>query len=290
MPLATKARPGAHHKKRQAKHHRRSKDYLKPYWPYIPLLLIISAGFALGNYLSNPGHVLGTQSSFNSALLLSDTNQDRTSDHESNLLLSSQLDQAAQAKANDMVNNNYWAHVSPSGKTPWTFIIGSGYKYSEAGENLAYGFNSSSQVISAWMASPEHRANMLKSSYSDVGFGIAESPNFQGQGPKVIVVAEYAKPLAVTALTNSNLAATIMPSSQSVSRIQVSTSSYVSEFVVVALVASGGTYVILRHGLGVRKLVKEGEVYIASHPLLDILIVAIFTFSVVYSHSAGFIS
>jgi len=253
------------------------------------MLLIVGAGFTLSNFLSNSSHVLGTQSSFSSAALLSQTNQDRTTDHENSLTLNTELAQAAQAKANDMVSNNYWAHVSPSGKTPWTFILASGYKYSQAGENLAYGFSSSSQVINAWMASPEHRANMLKSSYSDVGFGVAESSNFEGQGPKVIVVAEYAKPLAAAPLASSNLAATVMPPSQSISRIQVSTSSYISEIVVVALVASGGTYVILRHGLGLRKLVKEGEVYVTSHPLLDIMIVAIFTFSVVYSHSAGFI-
>jgi hypothetical protein len=198
MPLATKSRPGAHHKKRQAKHHRRSKDYLKTYWPYLPMLLIVGLGIAINSFLSSSGHVLGTESNFSGSSLLSNTNQDRVSDHESSLSLNSELAQAAQSKANDMIASDYWAHVSPSGKTPWTFIMASGYQYSQAGENLAYGFSSSSAVINAWMASPEHRANMLKSTYSDVGFGIAESTNFMGQGPKVIVVAEYGRPLART--------------------------------------------------------------------------------------------
>jgi hypothetical protein len=44
MALATRPKPTVHHKKRQAGHHRHSKHYLRPYWPYLPMLAIIGAG------------------------------------------------------------------------------------------------------------------------------------------------------------------------------------------------------------------------------------------------------
>jgi len=99
-----------------------------------------------------------------------------------------------------MVAQDYWAHDNPEGKTPWAFILAAGYNYETAGENLAYGFDTSEDTLTAWMNSPEHRANILNTTYTDVGFGIANSANFQGTGPETIVVAEYASP-AVAAAT-----------------------------------------------------------------------------------------
>jgi len=86
--------------------------------------------------------------------LLNSTNAKRQENGLSSLQLNSTLSQAAAAKAADMLTNGYWAHNSPSGKTPWDFIIGSGYRYTLAGENLAKNFQSSDGVVEAWMASP----------------------------------------------------------------------------------------------------------------------------------------
>jgi uncharacterized membrane protein YidH (DUF202 family) len=44
MALATRPKPTVHHKKRRAQHHRHSKPYLKAYWPYIPVLMIVGIG------------------------------------------------------------------------------------------------------------------------------------------------------------------------------------------------------------------------------------------------------
>jgi len=52
------------------------------------------------------------------------------------------------------------------------FIKSSGYTYALAGENLAKNFTDSGGVVNAWMASPTHRDNILKSGYRDVGFAI----------------------------------------------------------------------------------------------------------------------
>lgn len=191
MAIATRPKPSVHHKKRLGKHHKANKHYMKAYWPYLPLVLIIAFGFTLSNVLASPGKVLGGQTTITSSGLLSETNNKRLANGETSLSLNSQLESAAQAKANDMVSRDYWSHNTPDGKQPWTFIIAAGYTYQLAGENLAYGFDSSESVLTGWMNSPEHKANILNAGYKDVGFGIASSPNFVGTGPETVVVAMY---------------------------------------------------------------------------------------------------
>lgn len=116
--------------------------------------------------------VLGYATDIYAEQLLGSTNQKRIEAGLTPLSMNDQLSQAAVSKAQDMFANNYWAHTSPNGKTPWDFITGSGYEYSVAGENLAKNFYSSQSVVDAWMASPTHKDNLLKSNYSDVGFAI----------------------------------------------------------------------------------------------------------------------
>ncbi|MFZ5933145.1 MAG: CAP domain-containing protein [Patescibacteria group bacterium] len=81
---------------------------------------------------------------------------------------------AAQAKGVDMLNKDYWAHVSPDGVTPWQFFTDFGYKYRYAGENLARDFSSAGSAVDAWMASPSHRENMLSPKYKEIGIGVVE--------------------------------------------------------------------------------------------------------------------
>jgi hypothetical protein len=102
------------------------------------------------------------------------------------------LERAATAKANDMMKNQYWNHTSPTGITPWKWITDQGYGYSHAGENLAKGFEVPNGVISAWMASPAHRVNMLSTDYRDIGVGVVNG-NLLGTRT-TLVVAMYAAP------------------------------------------------------------------------------------------------
>ncbi len=184
-----------HHKRRVGEHHKRNDHYLKPYWPYVPLALIVGIGLLFSSLWGNANKsVLGYASNMSVSALLQGTNTQRESNGLGDLSTNSQLNQAAQTKANDMATRDYWAHNTPDGATPWTFIISAGYQYQTAGENLAYGFDSSDATITGWMNSPEHRANILNSTYKDVGFGVADSPNYQGSGPETIVVAMYASP------------------------------------------------------------------------------------------------
>ena len=82
------------------------------------------------------------------------------------------LDQAAEMKAEDMVQKQYFSHTSPRGLTPWYWFLQSGYKYKYAGENLAIGFYDSGEAFNAWLNSPSHRENMLNKNYKEVGTAV----------------------------------------------------------------------------------------------------------------------
>ncbi len=197
MAVATKQKPKVNtaHKRRTGTHQRRDPHFRQTYWPYLPLALIVGVGI-LFNSLFMQRDVLSYATNMSSEGLLANTNVQRAQNSLGSLALNAQLAQAAQAKAEDMVTRDYWSHNTPDGQEPWIFIAGTGYKYQAAGENLAYGFLDSNGAVTGWMNSPGHRANILNGTYSEVGFGIANSPNFQSSGEQTIVVAMYAKPVS----------------------------------------------------------------------------------------------
>lgn len=172
---------------------------------YLPALVIsLFATFlwmqpyALG-IINNARGVLAYATHMSAAGLLSSTNTQRGNNGAGALSLNSRLSAAAQAKANDMISKDYWSHVSPNGTQPWWFITNAGYQYLSAGENLAYGFMTSSDTVNGWMNSASHRANMLNNTFTEVGFGIANGENYVGKGPQTVVVAMYAKPQSAPA-------------------------------------------------------------------------------------------
>jgi hypothetical protein len=152
-------------------------------------VLIAVIGLQAGYNLTTTGSVLGVQASVTDTQLLTDTNSERTSNNLSALTLNTKLSQAAYLKADDMFSKQYWAHNAPDGTTPWHWFDQVGYNYEYAGENLAKNFTSSSATLTAWMASPEHRANILNNHYTDVGFAVVTG-ELQGQ-ETLLVVAEY---------------------------------------------------------------------------------------------------
>lgn len=84
------------------------------------------------------------------------------------------LQKAAEEKAQDMIDNNYFAHISPQGKSPWDWINQSGYDYRYAGENLAINFTNAKDEQQAWMDSESHRKNILNSDYEDTGVAVKQ--------------------------------------------------------------------------------------------------------------------
>ena len=185
-------RPTTEHKKRHGLHHHQGHHYLKTYWPYLPIVAILTVGLAANSWLDSlHRNVLGYATDMSVSTLLNDTNNQRASNNLGIVTLNGMLSAAAQAKANDMAARDYWSHNTPDGKSPWSFILAAGYTYQTAGENLAYGFTSADDTVTGWMNSPEHRANILNVTYRDVGFGVINIPNYQSSGPETLVVAMY---------------------------------------------------------------------------------------------------
>lgn len=200
----TKRTPRSHtrnHNKRLGKHHKKSNRYAKTYAPYLPLIISIIASLFVSFWQPNAANTLAYATEMSTANLLASTNIQRTNNGRSTLKLNAQLASAAQAKANHMVANDYWSHITPDGKEPWVFIQNAGYSYNKAGENLAYGFATSADTVAGWMNSPTHKANMLDDAFTEVGFGFANSSNYNGDGKQTVVVAMYGQPqvLAATA-------------------------------------------------------------------------------------------
>lgn len=152
----------------------------------ILLLFFFVSGFFLQYLQTTHPDILGVYADISVEELLLLTNQKRAENGAAPLSLDNRLSQAAAGKAMDMFFENYWAHNSPSGKTPWVFIRNAGYSYVFAGENLAKGFSNSQDVINAWMASPDHRKNMLSGNYKNVGFAI-EKGRLNGEETILIV-------------------------------------------------------------------------------------------------------
>ncbi|HVZ58963.1 MAG TPA: CAP domain-containing protein [Patescibacteria group bacterium] len=172
------------------------------------ILILVVGLFLAGNWFAMPRHnqaVLGISYSINTQDLLILTNQERQQNGLSPLVMNDELTQAATKKAQDMFSKDYWAHIAPDGTTPWYFIRSSGYEYIYAGENLARGFTSTSDVINAWMASPSHRENVLSPNYKDVGFAIQEG-TLTGEDT-VLVVEEFGS----TTRTTTNTVAQAAP-------------------------------------------------------------------------------
>lgn len=123
--------------------------------------------------------------------LLIETNRVRGENNLSALRLSQKLGQAAQGHAEDMANNNYFSHDSPDGtSTIASRVTATAYRFSLAGENLAAGYDSAIDVVTGWLNSPGHRANLLNPDYTDVGFGLFFDAS-PGVGPNEADFSNY---------------------------------------------------------------------------------------------------
>ena len=130
-------------------------------------------------------------------------NQTRQSAGLKPLAENQKLNQAAQLKAENMVQNQYFNHTSPTGVTPWFWFLKAGYNYKYAGENLAIGFYDSKEVFNAWLNSPSHKANIVNRNYTEVGTAVLSG---FGKNNAIVVVQEFASPLPakITVAKNNN--------------------------------------------------------------------------------------
>ena len=120
------------------------------------------------------------------------TNQTRENLDLPKLNENDRLTAAAAAKAEDMLINQYFAHTSPSGVTPWDWIRNAGYVYSFSGENLAVHFYEAEDVEAGWLASASHRANIVNKNYTEIGVGASRGV-FEGV-ETIFVVQMFGSP------------------------------------------------------------------------------------------------
>ncbi|MBR6505120.1 MAG: SH3 domain-containing protein [Clostridia bacterium] len=104
-------------------------------------------------------------------------NKQRTQNGLPALKIDDEVQNVARIKAQDMVNNNYFSHTSPTYGSPFDMLKSFGVSYKSAGENIA-GNSSNSGAVNAWMNSSGHKANILSNNYNYTGIGVVSSPKY----------------------------------------------------------------------------------------------------------------
>lgn len=104
-------------------------------------------------------------------------NEERKAQGITPLQIDDLLNITAQAKATDMVKNNYFSHESPTYGSPFEMMQNAGITYRTAGENIA-GNPSVENAVKSWLASESHKQNLLSNAYNYIGIGIEESPAY----------------------------------------------------------------------------------------------------------------
>ena len=108
-------------------------------------------------------------------------NNERRARGLSELTYDWQLSRVARYKSEDMRDNNYFSHTSPTYGSPFQMIKSFGISYRSAGENIAKGQKTPSEVVNAWMNSQGHRANILNSSFTHIGVGYTSDEKYWTQ-------------------------------------------------------------------------------------------------------------
>lgn len=108
--------------------------------------------------------------------LLNLLNEDRARNGLPSLTMDSELSALARTKSQDMLENSYFAHESPTLGNAAAMLDNSGYDYQGVGENIAH-HASVEKADAAFLSSPGHRANIMGSQWEKVGIGVAEDEN-----------------------------------------------------------------------------------------------------------------
>ncbi|SDZ63388.1 uncharacterized protein, YkwD family [Evansella caseinilytica] len=109
------------------------------------------------------------------------TNKERQNNGLPELQADTALSNVARKKSEDMRQNNYFSHTSPTYGSPFDMIRDSGVSYNAAAENIAQGQPTPEQVVQAWMNSEGHRQNILNGNYTHIGVGHDENGHYWTQ-------------------------------------------------------------------------------------------------------------
>jgi uncharacterized protein YkwD len=121
--------------------------------------------------------------------LLAEMNRIRAAHGAPALRLDARLERAARAHSRDMLRRGYFAHGEFARR-----LAGFGARGPAVGENLGWGVGSTGSaqsIVAAWLASPPHRANLLRSGFRWIGLGRLVG-TFAGYGGAAVVTADFA--------------------------------------------------------------------------------------------------
>ncbi|KAG1703238.1 hypothetical protein DVH05_008148 [Phytophthora capsici] len=137
---------------------------------------VYEAGNSTDNIDSNSTRYLeeAATSDFHIAMLNA-VNKERASRGLPKLCAHRELQKAAQVHSADMARRNYLSHTGSDGSTASSRVRASGYRYTTVAENIAAGQSTVTKVMSSWMGSSGHRANLLSTKYKMFGCGYAYS-------------------------------------------------------------------------------------------------------------------
>ena len=150
-----------------------SKKYIKPIYPGS----LSSNGNTGNSETQNNTTTISSQMNSDEQEVFNLINKQRTDNGLTALKNDNEVQRIARIKAQDMVNNNYFSHQSPTYGSPFDMLKSFGISYKSAGENIAAN-SSNSGAVTAWMNSSGHRANILNSSYNYTGVGVVSSPKY----------------------------------------------------------------------------------------------------------------
>jgi hypothetical protein len=296
MPQVNKKLAIKGYKKQHGLHHKMDKNYGKVYWPYLPVLIFTILGLSFGLFITSLSQN-SKQNTVSYASLLTTTNQYRLKNGLSQLNYNQNLSTAAQLQANQIAISDSWSPLSKSQQPAFSLITTQNSQLSSPKENLAYGFKSSSSVLSAWSNSDYQNSNILSSNSNSVGFGVVNATDFMGIHNQKIVVAIFADnqalPLPTVSVTNNkpnNLSTDVK--SLAVIRLNSLTKNdniyelYAIGFLMVAIVI----VIFSRHTYKFHKWLTKGENLVIKHPLLDIGLVVVFIVLAGAIQTTGYIS
>ena len=147
-----------------------SKKYIKPIYPG-------TSNQGTSSNTNNNTGTISTSMNNDEKEVFDLINKQRTQNGLSPLKENSELQRVAKIKSQDMVNNNYFSHTSPTYGSPFDMMKSFKISYNTAGENIA-GNSSNSGAVTAWMNSPGHRANILNSSFNQTGIGVVTGSKY----------------------------------------------------------------------------------------------------------------
>jgi uncharacterized protein YkwD len=85
------------------------------------------------------------------------------------------LNSSAQKHATDMATKNFFSHTGSDGSSPFDRMTAAGYRFTNAGENIAAGNATVGATMTQWLNSPGHCANIMNKNYKELGVGYGEN-------------------------------------------------------------------------------------------------------------------